>query len=172
MGEAEQIEDKAAGADAEALLQQVRELLLELHPRRGPSLHVTLDTALDRELGFDSLSRVELLLRLESAFRVSLPEQLPADARTRPGLRRGDPGGPLKSALTVAFEVLRAGGREARAMPGAALGVTAAADVIQALQGAAGDALAAAETSLGRPLGLTPDPARPRECFHVAAGDG
>ncbi|MEE8366218.1 MAG: AMP-binding protein [Gammaproteobacteria bacterium] len=82
MGKAEQIEDKAAGADAETLLQQVRELLLELHPRRGSSLHVTLDTALDRELGFDSLSRVELLLRLESAFGVSLPEQLLADAET------------------------------------------------------------------------------------------
>lgn len=82
MGEAEQVEDNAAGVDAEALLQQVRELLLELHPRRGRSLHVTLDTTLDRELGFDSLSRVELLLRLESAFGVSLPEQLLADAET------------------------------------------------------------------------------------------
>ena len=79
---------------------------------------------------------------------------------------------PLKSALTVAFDVLRAVGREARAMPGAALGVTAAPDVIEALEGAAGDALAALELRLGRPLGLTPDPACQREGFHVAPGNG
>ena len=96
--------------------------------------------------------------------------------RRRPSLARvlcgRDPGVPLKSALTVAFDVLRAVGREARARPGAALGVTAAADVIEALEGAAGDALAAAELRLGRPLGLTPDPACPRQGFHVAPGNG
>ena len=109
--------------------------------------------------GFTRLGLVEMTRRRR---RPSLAEVL----------RGRDSGGPLKSALTVAFDVLRAVGREARAMPGAALGVTAAPDVIQALQGAAGDALAAAELRLGRPLGLTPDPARPREGFHVAAGDG
>ncbi len=96
--------------------------------------------------------------------------------RSRPSLARvlcgRDSVAPLKSALTVAFDVLRCVGREARARPGAALGVTAAAVVIQALQGAAGDALAAAELRLGRPLGLTPDPACPREGFHVAPGNG
>lgn len=81
-------------------------------------------------------------------------------------------GGPRKSALTVAFDVLRAVGREARALPGSALCVTAAPDLIQALQGAAGDALAAAEVRLGRPLALAPDPACPREGFHVGASDG
>jgi len=77
-----QREDQAAGDNAEALLQQVRQLALELHPQRGRSLHVTLDSALDRELGFDSLSRVELLVRLERTFGVSLPEQLIAGAET------------------------------------------------------------------------------------------
>ena len=48
----------------EALLRQVRELAVELHPRRRRTLHVTLDSELDRGLGFDSLSRAELLLRL------------------------------------------------------------------------------------------------------------
>ncbi len=83
-----------------------------------------------------------------------------------------DSGDPRKSALTLAYDVLRCVGREARAMPGAALSVTAAPDVIQALQGAAGDALAAAEGRLGRPLGLEADSARPRHGFHVAACDG
>ncbi len=80
--EAEQGADQAAGSSAEAVLEQVRQLALELQPKRGRYLYVTLDSALDRELGFDSLSRVELLLRLERAFGVSLPEQLLAGAET------------------------------------------------------------------------------------------
>ena len=80
--ETERGEDQAAVVGAEAVLEQVRQLALELHPRRGRSLQVTLDSALDRELGFDSLSRVELLLRLERAFGISLPEQLLASAET------------------------------------------------------------------------------------------
>ena len=81
-GETEQGADQATRVSADALLQHVRGLALELHPRRGRSLRVTLDSALDRELGFDSLSRVELLLRLERSFGVSLPEQLLVGAET------------------------------------------------------------------------------------------
>ncbi|MBG7602420.1 MAG: AMP-binding protein [Gammaproteobacteria bacterium] len=81
-GETEQREDQPGRVSAEALLEQVRQLALELHPQRGRSLRVTLDSALDRELAFDSLSRVELLLRLERAFGVSLPEQLLVGAET------------------------------------------------------------------------------------------
>ena len=96
--------------------------------------------------------------------------------RRRPSLAQvlcgRDRGGELKSALTVAFDVLRCVGREARAMPGAALGVTAAPDVIKALRGAAGESLAAAESRLGRSLELIPDPACARQGFHVGARDG
>ena len=74
--------DRTAGVSAEAVLEQVRLLAMELHPRRKRSLRVTLDSALDRDLGFDSLSRVELLLRLDRTFQVSLPEQLLATAET------------------------------------------------------------------------------------------
>ncbi len=81
-GATEQRADRNAGVSTEVVLAQVRELALELHPRRERSLRVTLDSALDRDLGFDSLSRVELLLRLERAFGVSLPEQLLASAET------------------------------------------------------------------------------------------
>ncbi len=80
--DAEQAEDQMAGSSVEALLELVHELVLELHPQRKRSLRVTLDSALDRELGFDSLSRVELLQRLERAFGVSLPESLLAGAET------------------------------------------------------------------------------------------
>jgi 1-acyl-sn-glycerol-3-phosphate acyltransferase len=67
---------------AEALLEQVRLLALELHPKSSRSLRMTLDSALDRELGFDSLSRVELLLRLERIYGISLSEQLLVAAET------------------------------------------------------------------------------------------
>jgi acyl carrier protein len=87
-GESEQRADQATGVSAEALLEQVRQLALEMHPQRGRSLRVTLDSALDRELAFDSLSRVELLLRLERAFGVSLPEQLLVGAETPRDLLR------------------------------------------------------------------------------------
>ncbi|WP_372739686.1 AMP-binding protein [Neptunomonas sp.] len=66
----------------ETLLEQVRQLASELHSRRKNFQHITLDSALDRDLGFDSLSRVELFQRLERAFGVRLPEQMLASAET------------------------------------------------------------------------------------------
>ncbi len=74
--------DQVIELSTEALLEQVRQLAKELHPRRKYSQHITLDNALDRDLGFDSLSRVELLLRLERTFGVNLPEHLLASAET------------------------------------------------------------------------------------------
>ena len=59
----------------EVLLGVVRQLLSELHPHRSNPAPVTLDSLLDRDLGFDSLERMELLHRLEQAFGVHLPEQ-------------------------------------------------------------------------------------------------
>lgn len=88
MGQTEHTSKRTAGIRAEDLLEQVRQLALELHPRRRHALHVTLDSPLDRELGFDSLSRVELLLRLERIFGVSLPQQLLASAETPRDLLR------------------------------------------------------------------------------------
>ncbi|HEY5647593.1 MAG TPA: AMP-binding protein [Pseudomonadales bacterium] len=67
----------AAGSESELaarLLETVRALAVELEPERA-RLQVTLDTPLDRTLGFDSLSRVELLLRLERGLNVQLAEQ-------------------------------------------------------------------------------------------------
>ena len=64
----------------DALLEQVRTLALELHPQHGRTLQVTLDSVLDRDLGFDSLSRVELALRLERISGIALPEQALAAA--------------------------------------------------------------------------------------------
>jgi 1-acyl-sn-glycerol-3-phosphate acyltransferase len=81
-GETEQHADRTASISVEAMLAQIRQLALELHPRRKHSLRVSLDSTLDDDLGFDSLSRVELLLRLERIFGISLPEQVLANAET------------------------------------------------------------------------------------------
>ncbi len=67
---------------ARRVLEVARALALELHPQRRSRLRVTPDASLDRDLGLDSLGRVELLLRLEREFRVRLPEALLAEAAT------------------------------------------------------------------------------------------
>jgi len=64
------------------LLETFRQLASELHPRESSALIVRLDSSLDRDLGFDSLARVELLARLEKAFGIALGEQVLAVAET------------------------------------------------------------------------------------------
>lgn len=67
---------------APALLDVVRQTYLDLHRRPDGGYHVTLDSSLDRELGFDSLGRVELLTRIEVALGVNLPESVLQTAET------------------------------------------------------------------------------------------
>jgi 1-acyl-sn-glycerol-3-phosphate acyltransferase len=69
-------------ASADALLEVIQTLARELHPHRQSIGSVNLDSSLERELGFDSLGRVELLQRVERAFGVQLPDQLLATAET------------------------------------------------------------------------------------------
>jgi 1-acyl-sn-glycerol-3-phosphate acyltransferase len=66
----------------ERLLGIVRDLAEELQPGRASRLVITLDSRLDRDLGFDSLGRAELLLRLDQAFAANLPDSLIGDAET------------------------------------------------------------------------------------------
>jgi len=73
---------------AAALLMVTRELVDELHPRRLTARSVTLDSSLSRELGLDSLARIELLARIEKRFGVALPERVLADVETPRDLLR------------------------------------------------------------------------------------
>ena len=66
--------------DVEQRLFSILRTLLKEVQGRAPAVHA--DSRLDRDLGFDSLARVELVLRLERAFAVSLPESLLADSVT------------------------------------------------------------------------------------------
>ena len=59
-----------------AVLEIVETLARELQPQRTSWRALTLDASLERDLGLDSLGRVELLARLERAFTVRLPEDV------------------------------------------------------------------------------------------------
>src|SRR5262245_35005758 len=75
-----QAQQRTPAAITQTLLTVVQQLAVELHPHKHNALTVTLDSALERDLGFDSLGRMELLLRLERTFGVQLPEQVLATA--------------------------------------------------------------------------------------------
>ncbi|MGH8709481.1 MAG: AMP-binding protein, partial [Burkholderiales bacterium] len=72
--------------DATRVLAVVQAVAREARPHVEP--HVTLDSSLERELGLDSLARVELVLRLERQFATSLPEQALATSETPRDLLR------------------------------------------------------------------------------------
>lgn len=77
-----------SAGNGEALLQLIRQLMDELHPDMRFSRPVTLDSSLDRDLGLDSLARVELLARLEQQFDLSLSEHVLATAESPRDLLR------------------------------------------------------------------------------------
>ncbi|MGZ4676617.1 MAG: AMP-binding protein [Acidimicrobiia bacterium] len=64
----------------DVVLTAVREMVTEVNPTS--SFTVSLGSSLDRDLGLDSLARVELLARLEDALGVRLPSDLLVDAET------------------------------------------------------------------------------------------
>jgi 1-acyl-sn-glycerol-3-phosphate acyltransferase len=72
----------------DALLGIVREMSSAMRPPTEAEATVSLDSTLEGELGFDSLTRAELLTRLEHNFGVSLPEQVLAQADTPRALLR------------------------------------------------------------------------------------
>lgn len=70
------------GTAEDVVLTVVRETVAEVNPTFHAA--VTLGSLLDRDLGLDSLVRVELLTRLEDALGVRLPDDLLIDAETPP----------------------------------------------------------------------------------------
>ena len=67
---------------AGAVLEIAEALARELQPQRRAGRSLTLESSLERDLGLDSLGRVELLGRLEKAFGVRLPEEVLGAAET------------------------------------------------------------------------------------------
>ena len=77
----------SASDDAAHLLQLIATLSRELRSARDTP-RVSLDSRLGEDLGFDSLGRTELLLRIERTFSVSLPGSTLAEAETPADLWR------------------------------------------------------------------------------------
>jgi len=67
--------------DINALLSVIRDLVGEVHPH-WKNLHFTPDTHLEKELGLDSMARVELCTRLESSLGLTLEPAAVAGATT------------------------------------------------------------------------------------------
>ncbi len=72
----------AVNNNQETLLKIIRTLSEELHPTRKTPTSVSLDSSLEKDLGFDSLARVELLSRIDRTFEVTLSEQVLATAES------------------------------------------------------------------------------------------
>jgi acyl carrier protein len=72
--------------EANRLLGVVAAVAREARPH--VQAYVALDSSLERDLGLDSLARVELVLRLEREFAASLPEQALASSETPRDLLR------------------------------------------------------------------------------------
>lgn len=95
-------------------LATIEELVRELTPGRSPRRIETTDV-LDRDLGIGSLERVELLLRIEQACGVTLPDQVMANAVTVADLVVAVDGAASPSAdqVEVPTAVEQGGGRAA-----------------------------------------------------------
>ncbi len=118
------VERKQIDQTAGKLFEELRTLHAELHPGKRLERPVGRDSSLDRDLGFDSLGRMELLQRLEARFEISLTEQLIADAVSVDELlqavlqadRRQSIGTPAQLAENVAGTAVTAPGH-ARTLP-------------------------------------------------------
>jgi 1-acyl-sn-glycerol-3-phosphate acyltransferase len=99
------------------LLDAVRDVATELHPRQRLPGPVTLDSSLDRDLGLDSLARVELVARVERIFDVALAEQVFSSVETPRDLVRAVLGATGRRSTFIADDVGEAALGEAEAAP-------------------------------------------------------
>ncbi|MDH3659905.1 MAG: AMP-binding protein [Alphaproteobacteria bacterium] len=76
------VEQKDRQARHDELLRLLEELASELHPGRRGITPVELSSSLERNLGIDSLARLEMALRLERRFGVRLAERDLMEAET------------------------------------------------------------------------------------------
>lgn len=81
-------QERQNDAKAAALLEIVRELLADIHRQRYAEQEPGLDSRLDKDLGFDSLARMELFSRIEKRLTVTLPDRLLTEAETPRDLLR------------------------------------------------------------------------------------
>ena len=69
-------------SNQERVLSLVRDFVCDLHPHLRERGRFELDASLESDLAIDSLARMELMVRLERKFSVTLTEQVMANAET------------------------------------------------------------------------------------------
>lgn len=111
------------------LLALVSQLVSEVHPSTYQHLNINLDSSFDRELGLDSLTRVELLSRVEKKFSVTLPERVLATAETARDLLRA-----IQAAGPAAVIESKAGPEDLQTSEKGLAAPAAAATLVQVLQ--------------------------------------
>ena len=79
----------------EALIKVIHDLCAEVHSGHAFVEQITLDNTFDKDLGLDSLARVELISRVEAEFKLALPEHTFAEAQTPRDLLRAIQGSHL-----------------------------------------------------------------------------
>jgi acyl carrier protein len=109
--------DDHTSETAERLLQLIRGLVAEVHPHRNDLESISLDSTFDKDLGLDSLARVELIARIEKAFKLALPEQTFAEAETARELLRAVLGAETPRAAIAASDLPHVALGEAVAAP-------------------------------------------------------
>jgi len=112
--------DSESQHTAEALLQLTQQLLREVHPQRRGRQDIALDSSFEKDLGLDSLARVELIARVEKHFRLALPERTFAEAETPRDLLRALLGAQAPQRATAAAPATALHAAAPSAIPAAA----------------------------------------------------
>jgi len=112
--------DSESQHTAEALLQLTQQLLREVHPQRRGRQAIALDSSFEKDLGLDSLARVELIARVEKHFRLALPERTFAEAETPRDLLRALLGAQAPQRATAAAPATALHAAAPSAIPAAA----------------------------------------------------
>jgi ribonuclease G len=134
------------GSDGRALRGRIRDALAEALAR---------DPARPQLLGWTRLGHLELVRPRRGR---PLAEAL---------MEQGTDRIPIKTAITVGHEALRALGREARAQPGCSWRLIVAPDVAVVLGGGAANALRILEERFGRRVAIETDPGLVRDQFQI-----
>jgi 1-acyl-sn-glycerol-3-phosphate acyltransferase len=100
------VSDNPPNTGEAVLIEVLGKLIDEIHPHRNKARAIAMDCSLDRDLGVDSLARVELLSRIERRLGVRIPERSFVEANTPQDLldeiHRASTASPQQSSHVVA----------------------------------------------------------------------
>ena len=87
------------------LLQLIDTIVSEVHPDSPSNKTASLDSSFEKDLGLDSLTRVELISRIEKAFKLALPEQIYAEAESARDLLRAIEASAKQTAVSFTADI-------------------------------------------------------------------